>query len=248
LESALNFNFQIFFSDFGGRFGLSIFSAFLALIGIYVLWKQKYKYILVYLSVILLIFASVYLNFVLFYLNIVVAVLGSIGILSILERRWESKFIKMFSILILICGIIFSGLSFIKQMSLMEPSTRQMAALNYLEEKANPGSVIFSYYDRGFWFNYIGNKNVMDLNFFYAPKVNERWQDSLRLLNSNNIDTTLEILDKYKVNYIWLDKSVKNKFYGSKEINFLYQLKYDPRFKVVYRNLDVEIWKYEKLI
>ena len=146
------------------------------------------------------------------------------------------------------CGIIFSGLSFIKQTSLMEPSLRQIEALNYLREKSNPRSVIFSYYDRGLWFNYIGDKNVMDSNFFYAPNVNERWEDSLMLLNSNDIDTTLEILNKYKVDYIWLDRHVKDRFYGANEINFLYQLKYDQRFRVVYRNLDVEIWKYEKLL
>jgi hypothetical protein len=196
----------------------------------------------------LLIFASIYLNFVMFYLDLVVAVLGAIGILKILERKWESDFIKIFSVLILVCGVIFSGLSFIKQMSLMEPSLRQIEALNYLGEKSNPGSVIFSYYDRGLWFNYMGNKNVMDPNFFYAPNVNERWKDSLVLLNSNDIDTTLEILDKYKVDYIWLDRQVKERFYGPNEINFLYQLKYDQRFKVIYRNLDVEIWKYEKVV
>lgn len=248
IESTINFGFQIFFSELGGKFGLSIFSIFLSMIGIYVLWRQKYRYFIVYFSILLLIFISPYFNFLLFYLNLVVAILAGMGLLNLIDRKWESNFIKVFSILVLVFGLIFSGLSFINQMSLIEPTKRQIDAMNYLKTKSNPNDVIFSYYDKGFWFNYIGRKNVMDANFFYAPLVNERWQDSLDILNSKDIDNTLSLLNKYDVDYIWIDESVRNKFYGKKEINFLYQLRYDPRFKLIYRNLEVEIWRYTRQI
>src|SRR3989338_1862731 len=36
-------------SDFGGRFGIGIFMILLAFIGIFILWKDKYRFVLIYL-------------------------------------------------------------------------------------------------------------------------------------------------------------------------------------------------------
>lgn len=253
IQSTINFSYQALFSDFGGKFGLSLFSVFLLFLGIYVLWTdKKYKYFYVYLSVLLLLLISIYFNFVIFYLNIIIAIIGSIGLIKLLNRKWESQLIKNLSIGIVIIGIIFSGISFINQLALSEPTKKQIEALSYLKAKSAHGAVVFSYYDRGFWFTHINKKNVMDPNFFYAPLVNERWQDSLNLLYSKKIEDTIAMLNKYDIEYIWIDKAIRERFYGDRETNLLYQLRNDPRFKLVFKNfneehqVEVEIWEYEK--
>lgn len=254
IQNAVNFNYQTLFSDLGGKFGLSIFSIILLFLGIYVLWTyKKYKFILVYSTIFLLTLLSVYFNFIIFYLNILIAIIGSLGLIKLINRRWESRLIKNLSFVVIVIGIVFSGINFINQLALSEPTIKQMEALDYLSSKSSDYTTIFSYYERGYWFNYINKKNVMDSDFFYAPKINERWYDSVQLLNSNDLKTTLRVLNKYDIEYIWLDAGIRGRFYGKDEISLLYQLRNDPRFKLMYRNFDkehrveVEIYKYEKM-
>ncbi|MEK6974484.1 MAG: hypothetical protein AABW41_04585 [Nanoarchaeota archaeon] len=255
IQNAVNFNYQTLFSDLGGKFGLSIFSAILLFLGIYVLWTyKKYKFIIVYSTIFLLTVISVYFNFIIFYLNILIAIIGSLGLIKLINRRWESQLIKNLSFVVIVMGIVFSGINFINQLALSEPTIKQMEALDYLSSKSSDYTTIFSSYERGYWFNHINKKNVMDPDFFYAPKINERWSDSMQLLNSGDLKTTLMLLNKYNIEYIWLDAAIRDKFYGKDEINLLYQLRNDPRFRMVYRNFDkehrveVEIYKYEKKV
>jgi hypothetical protein len=173
-------------------------------------------------------------------------------LLKLIEREWASKLIKNISLFILIAGIVFSGISAIYQIALSEPNKNQYQALTYISSKSLKDETIFSYYDRGFWFTYINRTNVMDPNFFYAPNLNERWQDSINLLESNKIENTISILEKYKIDYIWIDLPVRDRFFRSSSLNFEYQLNNDQRFRLVYRNYDinhrpiVEIWRYRK--
>ena len=219
------------------------------------LWTyKKYKFIIVYSTIFLLTVISVYFNFIIFYLNILIAIIGSLGLIKLINRRWESQLIKNLSFVVIVMGIVFSGINFINQLALSEPTIKQMEALDYLSSKSSDYTTIFSSYERGYWFNHINKKNVMDPDFFYAPKINERWSDSMQLLNSGDLKTTLMLLNKYNIEYIWLDAAIRDKFYGKDEINLLYQLRNDPRFRMVYRNFDkehrveVEIYKYEKKV
>ena len=253
VRSTLNFNYQVLFSDLGGKFGLSIFSVALLWFGVYVLWAdKKYKYFLVYISVIILGIISIYLSFALFYLTVIISIIGSIGLLKLIEREWASKLIKNISLFILIAGIVFSGISSIYQIALSEPNRQQYQALTYIASKSLKDETIFSYYDRGFWFTYINRTNTLDPNFFYAPNINERWQDAINILESSKIENTIKILDKYGIDYIWIDGPVRERFFGFSNLNLEYQLNNDQRFKLFYRNYDinhnvvVEIWKYRK--
>ncbi len=245
-EKGINFAFQSIISDFGGKFGISLFTIVLSLFGFKKLWINKYKILHFYLIVILLVIISFYLTESLFYLNIILSIVAAIGLLNLIKARWQSNLIKTLLVLIIICGIIFSGFSYINRVSNELPNREIIRGLLFLKERTNTNDVIFSHYSRGHWINAISErKNFMDDYFAYVPNVNARWEDSQKILYSRNLDDTTKILDKYNIRYIWLDNDLKKSLWES-ETGLLFVLKNSKNFKNVYNDNYVEIWRYER--
>ena len=232
-------------SDFGGRFGIGIFMILLAFIGIFILWKDKYRFVLIYLLFLALLSLSYFFDFIIFYLNILIVILVGLALISLYQMRWENNYIKFLIILILICGLIFSSVSFINRLVGDEPRKELNEGIFYLSRQPDD-YVAFSHYTRGDWIAYAGKKNVMDSNFFNAPDLYGRFYDSDTLLHTQDINTALEIVKKYNINYIFIDKEMKSGLvWNDDNSELLFILKNDKRFKKAFDNNYVEIWRVE---
>ena len=148
--------------------------------------------------------------------------------------------------LVIICGLLFSTISYLNRISNIEPNLEVISSLEWLYNQ-NPG-VVFSHYEKGFWIETIANKpTVMNELFDYSPDVEKRYNDSIKIFNSRNLKTTTIILDKYNVTYIWIDKKMKTGQVWEKENQgLLFILKNSERFKRIYSLDKIEIWKYIK--
>jgi uncharacterized membrane protein len=208
--------------------------------------KKNYQNIIFYLSSLLLLISSYYVVHLRIYLNILFSFLVATAILMFIKRRWKLKLIKYLTILTIICGLLFSTISYLNRLSTQEPDKSIIASLEWLENK--PTGVVFSHYEKGFWIEHLANKPViMDAMFDYAPNVGQRYNDSLTIFFSRNLQITTEILDKYNVTYIWIDKKMKHGQVWEKENQgLLFLLKNSERFKSIYALEGVEIWTYIK--
>lgn len=243
-ERGVNFAFQNFISDFGGKFGISLFSILLGISGLFVVWKKKYKNLLIYTLFIVLIAVSFYLAWLIIYLNFLLVVLASIGLIYLMKKKWESRLIKNFIILIFVCGLILSGISHINRISKMPPSKLIFDSLNNL--KLEPEGVVLSHYSNGFWISGIANKPVvMDRHFIYMPNVNQRNRDLQDIFYSINLEDTTKLLNKYNIKYIWIDKEMKEGQVWEREddgLLFLLEIGY-KKFEKIYSNEETEVWR-----
>ena len=237
---------NILFSDFGSIFGISVFTFFLSLIGIYTYWKKKYKFLLYYIILSILIFTAFYFNFVIFYLSFILAFFAALGFNNFLNHEWRSNTLRYFTILVVICGIVFSGLAFLNETPNISPSNGFSEAFDFLKEQ-NSTSMVFSDYTRGSYISYAGRINFIDENTFYARNVQSKLLDSKRLLHAKNINTATSIINRYNIQYIWLDRDLINHLWGKSEIELIFLLRYSPNnFKKIFDNEDVEIYQYIK--
>ena len=240
-------NFALFLqnmiSDFGGNFGIGIFMLLISFIGVFFLWKNKYKHSFAYLLFIILFLLSYYFDFVIFYLNLLVAVLAGFALIQLYEMKWEEDFIKKLVIFILICGLLFSSISFINRLVADEPKKELQEGLYYLSRQPDDG-VVFSHYSKGNLINYAGKKNLMDSNFFNAPDLYKRNKDSETLLHSQNITVTFDLIEKYNIEYIFIDREmISGLVWYDDNIELLFILENDKGFKKVFDNDYVKIWK-----
>ncbi|MBL7050834.1 hypothetical protein ISS04_01580 [Candidatus Woesearchaeota archaeon] len=242
--SFLTFNlFNMFISDFGASMAFGIFTLFLSFIG-FASIKKNHQDIIFYLLAILMIIISYHIPYLRIYLNLITSFLTASAIFLLLKRKWELKLIKTLTILVMMCGLIFSTTSYINRISHSDPDNEITLSLEWLNNQ--PKGVVFSHYSKGLWIESIANKpTVMDELFDYAPNVEQRYNHSHIIFNSRNIKTTTELLDKYNVRYIWLDKKMKTGQVWEKENQgLLFLLKNSERFKRAYHLGEVEIWTY----
>lgn len=240
--SGLNNMLSSFLSDFGAEYGIGLFALILAVFGIISFWELKYKNLFAFFSFTLLLVTSLFFPKAIFLLNIFIAIFAAYGFLSIYNAKWDSAVFQRFVLLILACGLIFSTLSYTQRFIASEPNEGIIAGMDYL--KTLPEEVVFSDYSRGSWISFAGKKNVMDENVWFAPDVNKRWKDSQDLLYTRDIKKAKQIIDKYNINYIWLDSAMIQKKWNGQEEGLLFLLKYSKSsFKNIYNKQGVQVWE-----
>ena len=234
--------FSFLFFGLGGKYGFGFFMFFLAFIGIYIYYKEKYKFLFFYLILFLWVFASFYMKFLFSYLYFILVFFASIGLVYFLDLNWKSNLFRFLTLVIIFCGLIFSFLVFYSQVGNFEPSKSYFEGINFLKEQTQD-NIIFTDYRNGDYITYAGESTVIDNNFLYAPEAGERWNDMNNLIGSKNLEPTMDLLSKYKINYILIDKRMKRDFFNNTENNLLFLLRYTPNIFInSFSNNEVEIW------
>ena len=225
-------------SDFGSNIGLSIFGIFIVLFGFGFSWKKK-KLIHLYIIGFLLFLVSLKFSWVIFLLNIPFSLLIAFNLNNLVSAKWESGLIKELTVLLLICGLLFSGISSVKSLSEEEPNEGLFTALGMLPR----GSVVLSHHSNGHWISYSGMKNVID-GFVNFENIEERDRDVNELFRTRDFNIATNILNKYNVDYILVDNKMKHGLvWSEEEEGLLFLLKYSEDFEKIYEN-DIEIWRY----
>jgi len=245
LPEGINFRMQTFISELGGEIGLSIFAILLSLFGLKQLWHGKYEHIAVYIAIATLMIAYFFEIRSLLYLNFFISMLAAIGIVRLLYQKWDSVIINLIIGVILILGLISSIIFTIGTLANALPNKDVIDSFAYLNRESKENAVVFSYYVKGQWISSLGKrKNVMDENFFYAPSLNERYNDSETLLHTKDINAAESIINKYKIKYIWIDNTMKNgQVWNENDEGLLFLLRASNKFKRDYVNDYIEIWK-----
>ena len=121
-----------------------------------------------------------------------------------------------------------------------------MESLRFLNEESNNEDIIFTHYTRGHWITYFSKrKNFIDSNFVFAPDVNERFFDSQEFIYTRDPEKAEEILNKYNIKYIWMSKDLKDELWDEENEGLQFLLEYSKKFKKIYSQNDIEIWRIE---
>ena len=233
-------------SEFGGNFGISLFSVFLIFFGLRHLWKEKYQYSHVYLSLLVIFLIFLVNQKTSIYLALVMSPIISLGLIELYNSRWESFIIKNITLVLLVSGLIFSGLSFVSKIPQLPPSQDMIESLQFIKDNSNSNDVVFSHYTNGIFINSIALRpNVLDENLMYAPHLKERLEDSNKLVKSRDFELTNSILQKYNIRYVYITPDMKNGLvWNEPEEGLLFVLKFSgDNFRRVYSQNGIEIWK-----
>ena len=232
-----------FVSDLGGLIGFGGFFLLLSLLGLVMTWKKKRVYYLGYLLVIFLIVAFVFLNaYSNIYLNFILAILAGQGLIWLWKRPWKFNFIKKFSILILVLGIIFSTVSYINRLAVELPDEEIKESLVWLKNKTKPGEIIFSHPGKSFWIEYFAERPAyFD---FFSPDPQIQFNQTQAIFYSRDIKTTVAWMEENKISYVWIDRTMRQgQVWSEKDEGLLFLLS-DQRFQRRYKENEIEIWKF----
>lgn len=239
---------QKLLSDLGSLTGLSFFNIILIIVGIIVTWKYKKKLWLIYLTILILLVTLSSFNYSNIYLKFITTIFAGIGLYKLISMKWKLKFIRDLSIFIVILGLIFSTTSYTNRLVKSLPDKEIKESLQYLDVYSDPEEIILSHYSRGFWIEYFASRAAfMDSMFKYSLSPNERYYDSTAIFYGSNLEDTKKLLDKYNINYIYIDKEMKQGLIWSKEKQgLLFLFRNNETFKNIYNNAGIEIWQYKQ--
>lgn len=234
---------KFFISDFGNPAGIGLFALITAIFGLSKYWKRKYENAFLFLSFVFLLVYSFFRIEALIAFTFFIAIFVNWGLLALFQDR-ENLPLRNFTLLILVCGLLFSGLAGINSLISAEPDQSIMGGLDFLNSQKM--AVAFSHYTRGNWLAYANKQTVADENMLFIPNLEERLNDSEALLSTRDLREANLIIDKYNIRYIWSDNSLRKQIWEGEEDGLQFLLKYSSMFKNIYNKGGVQIWEIEK--
>ncbi|KHO44961.1 MAG: hypothetical protein QS98_C0014G0012 [archaeon GW2011_AR3] len=238
-----------FFAGIGSAAGISIFVIILSVQSIFITWPKKERFWPVY-TIIAVLSLLVLLNkdFVL-YANIAICALSVLAFFHLIKSRWEIKLLKKMTLLVLVCGILFSAINNVATISKAEPSVKTVAALSWLgQNRYSIGlaeGTMLSHYSNGVWIEYFtGMPSFMDSKFEFAPNPNGRYEISEEIFQSRDLKTVVSLLSQNNIRYIFIDEKMKEGLVWKRpDQGMLLLLKNNETFKNIYDQDNMEIWE-----
>ena len=235
--------FQQLFSDLGGVTGISIFSALLAILGMYLFW-QKRKQIIAYMLFSIFIIISLYSNYLIPHLSFIIAIFAAYGFSKIISMKWHLKIIKNLTIIILFLGLLFSSISYIQRITTQNPNQEIIDSLTWLRTNSNKDSIVFSYPENTHFINQIAKRDTfIHKPFEYAKDLQNKTNATHEIFYSRTLEKTKLQLTKNNITHIYITPEMKSKVWSSEDQGLLFLFRNKETFKKIYQKNNIEIWE-----
>ena len=220
-------------TDLGGLVGFGIFYILLILGGFVSSWSRKRAFYPLHLAILMLIAAMLLLNENRnIYLNLLLTYFAALGLVALLARKWETPPLRTLTIIIVLCGLLFSTLSYTQRIITSGPDQDTVSGLKWLSTQQE-GKVL-SYPNYQGWIEYYGEKPV----FVQLNTTNQ-------IFYSRNLAATKSLLTENNISYILIDDAMRNGLIWTRnEQGLLFLFRNNETFKRIYSTQRTEIWEY----
>ncbi len=213
-----------------GRLGYGMFTLVAALVGAAVLWENKARNYFLALGVITLIVASFFIPALLSLGSIAVAIVGGMGLFRLWKRRWVYGSVRMLSLVLFGCGVLFSSISAAVLIQHAAPDGSLASDLSALRYVLPDGKVVSA------------PENSVWIAHWAAHDALEFTPDEYALLwNSRNF-TSATVLLKGNVSSIIITKDMRETLWSDDEDGLLFILQNSKTFKRVGDGNSVDAW------
>ncbi len=223
-------------SDLGGVSGISFFLLLLAVVGISVTWKRKNFYV-AYLLLPLIVIAYIFTTHIIFVTSLLAIFFATIGFIKLFEQKWQLKTIKKFTLMLLVLGLFFSGLSYLDRIDQHSPTAAEVDALQWIEETTDKDYVLSSP-ENSYYIQYFADRRPL-----YAVTQQHQTVFDTPALQTTYTTELFPILKENEVTIIYISESMKQDL--PEDVGFRFLLK-NERFKLVHTRGDVEVWVFEE--
>ncbi len=235
-------------AEFGIGPGIALFCLILALIGFSVTWKHKLLSFISLLSVILLFWLSLaYSAKFLILATMVLVVYAGAGLKQLIGMFWELKLLRNLTIVAVLCGILFSTLSFADLQRRVQPDTEHIASLQWMSENTRSG-IVLSHYTEGFFVQTIANRTVFDdekIRSFDESAQKKRFAEEV--FASYSLVNTTSMLKEQGISHLYITPVLKKGLVWSKNNEgLLFLLRNNETFRNIYDENGYEIWEFLK--
>ncbi len=231
-------------ADFGSSAGLSVFAWLLAGIGLVRCWRWKAEYYAGLVAAIAVLFAALFIPSALVVAHVVVSFLAGYALCFFVMREWSFGDIRTMTLLVLLCGLLFSTLSQGLSLAKGGPTGGMRDAALAIRGQVPDGTRLLALPQDGFWLAYwSGVPVLMDGWTAQTPQVNERWALAQAVWRSNDVMKLRPVLLKNRIGGIVVTGEMRQGLvWDLPEEGVLGLVRNSETFKNVHRSSSVEVW------
>lgn len=223
--------------EFGAYLGFGLTMLILAFFGFLLTWRYKFRFIYIYLAMLVLFILSARYLFFIVYLNLFIIFFAGYTFQALLKRKWDIRFIGFLAIIALICSFLFSAVSFADREAESPPTPGMLEAFETLSKQ--PRGTVLSVPEHGFWIGYYSGKEA------FSTILDTNQKTLAHIFQSRSLDRTSGLLQEHNVSYILIDDAMKTGgIWSAPDQGLLFLLPNKEHFKNIYNKDNVEIWQY----
>lgn len=231
-------------SDFGSANGLGLFAWLLAIIGFILLWQFKKKYYSAMIAAGAAIAVSLSAPSAAAIAQIGVAFLAGYALAFFAQTKWSFDDIRVLTILVLVCGMLFSTLTQDLAIARGPPSTDMRDASIAAGILLPENSIILSHPENGFWIEYwSGRQAFLDGWPEKTPDIAGRWASAQAIWHSQDISQARGLIYRNQIGALLITKDMKKGVvWDLPEQDLLFLLRNNETFKSAHNSSSVDIW------
>ncbi|MFP4117596.1 MAG: hypothetical protein ACLFTR_01605 [Candidatus Woesearchaeota archaeon] len=216
-------------AEFGSMYGIGIMTIVLSMIGFVMTFVERRQQIY-QLALLITIGSIIFVDYrLIFLLNLMLSAYGAHGFSALVKRRWYSEDLKKLTILVIICGLLFTQLSYFPRITEIEPTREKTEALRWLEGQED-GIVLTT---QGFspFIQKLADKPTVLNHFTINP---QKMEDIKEMFSSRNLTRTRDLMNNYDIEYIYLDDDIEKKIWLHSEDGLLFLFRDQHTFHKIY--------------
>lgn len=231
-------------SDFGSAGGLSLFAWLLAIIGFMLLWQFKKKYYAAMIATGITIVVSLITPSAMAVAQILVAFLAGYALAFFAQMKWSFDDIRLLTVLVLVCGLLFSTLTQDLAIARGPPTKEIMDASIALGSLLPKNTAILSHPENGFWLEYWSGRQVfLDGWPAKTPDIAERWASAQAIWHAQDIMQARGLIYRNSIGAIVITKDMRDGLvWDLPEQDLLFLLRNNETFKNALHSSSVDIW------
>ncbi len=238
---------QQLLSDFGGKFGISVFTLFISIFGAYTFWTERkvraspHAFFFILATLFFTFFSA---SYYLLYLILPITVFATTGFFSLLRRQWKMENLRDLTIFLLILGIIFSATSTVSRTAALDPNPEMMDALLWLKENSYENAIILTSEKYANIVTSATERRIIYDKITAADPENKLIVEEVqRLFHTRDIDVALSLFEHYQIDYVIVFSDMSSGLvWDSNDEGLLFVLENGKNFKKVFENNNVIIW------
>jgi len=236
-------NLVLFITDFGSYNGVGIFKFTLLLIGLFLFWKKNRYVLAIYLITVAITIFSYFFNDYFFLTNLVYPFFAAYSIFYFYKMKWKSQMLKNLTLVIILCGLLFSLLSFYEKQTNLGPSPDIIDGLLFL--KTQEKGLVLSHYTNGFWIEFYSDMPALtNSKISHLSNPKSRYNDAEHIFYSRNLKDTQMQLNYHNISYIVITPIMKSwQIWSKKDEGLQFLFRNREAFDNIYDENGFEIWK-----
>lgn len=232
-----------FITDFGATFGFSMFMIALAVVGLFRFYKRRHLFFI--FCMLIIIFLSFFYAELKVYANFELAFLSGLAVAFLINRNFDLPSMRDFSIILVMCGLLFGTVSYIDRAVQFPPSAELRDALIFIRDNTSESSVVFSDIENGFWIYQISKRRpVTDKNMLKNPDYFQYINKSTETLYSWDIRKTRTLLQDLNTTHILITDAMFEGIWQKPDQGLHSLLKNNETFKKLYQVNTTEVWQF----